>query len=61
MAKKDKKTGITQGDAQTYKDLGKEAGVPVRGPEAHPNRPHGKNPHIHVGPVDHIPVKPEVP
>jgi RHS repeat-associated protein len=59
MAKRDKKTGITPGDAQAYKDLGKEAGVPVRGPEDHPERPQGKDPHIHVGTVDHIPVEPE--
>jgi hypothetical protein len=61
MANRDKRTGITRGDAQAYKDLGKETGVPVRGPEVHPTRPHGKEPHIHVGPVDHIPVKPEKP
>ena len=47
----------------TYIDLNKEAGDKgftkkdsVRGPETHPNKAHGKNPHGHVGPVDHIPV-----
>ncbi len=59
MAKKDKRSGISSDDAAAYNELGKEAGVPVRGPEAHPDRPHGKDPHIHVGPVDHIPVQPE--
>lgn len=59
MAKRDKRSGVTPGDAQAYKELGKEVGVPIRGPEVHPNRPHGKEPHIHVGPVDHIPVRPE--
>ena len=61
MAKADKRTGVTPADAQAYKALGKEAEVPVRGPEVHPNRPYGKDPHIHVGPVDHIPVKPVKP
>lgn len=44
---------------KAYKDLGKEAGVPVRGPESHPGRPMGQQEHIHVGPVNHIPVKPD--
>jgi hypothetical protein len=56
MAKRDKHLGISTDDAQAYKQLGDEVGVEVRGPEAHPGRPYGKNPHIHVGPVDHIPV-----
>ena len=58
MAKGDKKVGISEKDAEAYKELGKEAGIRVRGPEVHPNRPVGKIPHIHVGPVDHIPVVP---
>lgn len=62
MAKKDKKMGMTADDMQAYKDLNKELPDPfpsnkVRGPEIHPNRPHGKEPHGHVGPVDHIPIK----
>jgi RHS repeat-associated protein len=56
MAKRDKRAGISRGDADAYKDLGNEVGVPVRGPEVHPGRSFNK-PHIHVGPVDHIPVK----
>jgi hypothetical protein len=59
MAKADQKTGISAGDAGAYKELGKEAGVPVRGPESHPGRPYGEDMHIHVGPIDHIPIKPE--
>ena len=63
MAKKDKKTGITEADAQAYKDLNKELPDPfredgpgsVRGPEQHPNRNY-TDWHIHVGPVDHIGV-----
>ena len=49
--------GVTPEQADILKDWGKEFGVPVRGPEVHPGRPFGKDPHIHVGPVDHIPVK----
>jgi RHS repeat-associated protein len=53
------KGGVNPADAQTLLDWAKEYKVkPVRGPESHPNRPHGKTPHIHVGPVNHIPVKP---
>lgn len=33
-----------------------EYGVRFRGPEAHPGRKFGARPHIHVGPVDHIPI-----
>jgi hypothetical protein len=58
MAEADKKVGISKEDAEAYKELGKGAGVPVRGPEARPDRPFGKNPHIHVGPVNHIPLLP---
>jgi len=63
MAKGDKKTGMTSGDMQAYKDLNK--GLPdsfptnkVRGPEAHSSgAPSSQSPHGHVGPVDHIPIK----
>jgi len=53
---------MTSGDTQAYKDLNKELPDPfpsnkVRGPEAHPKRKHGKNPHGHVAPIDHIPIK----
>jgi RHS repeat-associated protein len=53
-----RKGGLSPAEAEALLDLAKEAGVePVRGPETHPDRPQGKDPHIHVGPVDHIPVK----
>ncbi len=63
MAQADKKAGITTGDMQAYKDL--NAGLPdpfdskqVRGPEAHlSGAPTSQEPHGHVGPVDHIPIK----
>jgi uncharacterized protein RhaS with RHS repeats len=64
MAKKDKKTGITEKDMEAYKELNKQLDDPfpkdaVRGPEAHPERksPSSQQDHGHVGPVDHIPVK----
>jgi hypothetical protein len=62
MARKDKKTGMTSGDMQAYKDLNKDLPDPfpsdrVRGPEAHAGRGHGSKPHGHVGPVNHIPIK----
>ncbi len=69
MAKMDKKTGgITEGDMDAYKQLNKELPDPypsnkVRGPESHPSAkaPTSQQPHGHVGPVDHIPVKPDDP
>lgn len=40
-------------------DDARKAGLPARGPEVHPNRPGpaSNQPHIHVGPVNHIPVR----
>jgi hypothetical protein len=66
MAQRDKKTGMTESDMQAYKDLNDELPDPfpagqVRGPETHPGRGHGSKPHGHVGPVDHIPIKPDAP
>jgi len=72
MAKGDKRTGMTSGDMQAYKDLNKGLPDPfpttpgnqaVRGPEVHPLRTPdstpgpGQSPHGHVGPVSHIPIK----
>jgi len=54
------KGGVSEEEAKTLVDWGKEVGFPgSRGPEAHPDRPFGQNPHIHVGPVNHIPVCPK--
>ncbi len=52
--------GLTQGDAETLREWAKEYGLPSRGPEIHPNRPGwaGENPHVHIGPVNHIPIVP---
>jgi len=68
MAKRDKRTGMTGGDMQAYKDLNKALPDPFRsnqvhGPEAHPLRTPNSPPgpgqtlHGHVGPVNYIPIK----
>jgi Pretoxin HINT domain len=50
-----KKGYLTPGEWATVKGWGDELGFAVcRGPERHPNRPHGKNWHGHIGPIDHI-------
>jgi RHS repeat-associated protein len=65
MAKQDKKRGITEEDMHAYKDLNRELPDPfpesqVRGPEAHGSGlPSSTQPHGHVGPVDHIPIRPK--
>jgi RHS repeat-associated protein len=48
--------GVTRPEADILRDWANEVALPFRGPEAHPGRAHGANPHIHVGPVNHIPV-----
>jgi len=53
----ERRGGVTAAEALVLEQLAKEAGVPFRGPEVHPNRPHGRKPHIHLGPVDHLPIK----
>jgi RHS repeat-associated protein len=63
MAKTDKKTGITKADMDAYKDLNRHLSDPfptdkVRGPEAHKSgAPSSQQPHGHIGPVNHIPIK----
>jgi len=71
MAKADKQAGgITRGDMKAYKELNNGLPDPfpedqVRGPEMHRLRTPaskpgaGQQPHGHVGPVDHIPIKDE--
>lgn len=54
LAKAAKRTGVSSEDAETLLKWADEYNVPGRGPEVHPNRPFGKNEHIHIGPVDHI-------
>jgi len=68
MAKTDKKLGgMSKGDMEAYKELNKTLPDPfpankVRGPESHSSGlPSSQQPHGHVGPVDHIPIKDQTP
>jgi RHS repeat-associated protein len=64
MAKEGKATGgITASEAENLKGFAKEAGVKTEGPHSHSKRPAptSKAKHMHVGPVNHIPVKPDTP
>jgi RHS repeat-associated protein len=56
LAKQGQRTGVTPQEADQLLQWAKETGVPARGPEVHPGRPFGQFPHIHIGPIDHIPV-----
>lgn len=53
-----KNGGLTPEEADQLLQDAQNAGLPSHGPESHPNRsaPTSKQTHIHVGPVDHIPV-----
>lgn len=58
LAKQAKRTGVSPTDAKTLLNWADEYKVkPAHGPEIHPNR-NVDFEHIHVGPVDHIPVNP---
>lgn len=71
MAKADKKAGgVTRADMKAYEELNQGLPDPfpadiVRGPEVHPLQSPGskpgprQEPHGHVGPVDHIPIRDE--
>lgn len=48
--------GLSEAEAEELVKKAREAGLPARGTETHPDHPHGKIPHIHVGPVNHIPI-----
>lgn len=51
---------VTNEEADTLVEWGKEVGFDeeiARGPESHPDRKFGKYKHIHIGPVNHLPVK----
>ncbi len=56
IAKEAKRNGLSPEDAEVLREWAEEYDVPFRGPEAHPGRGFGSQPHIHVGPVNHIPV-----
>ena len=63
MAQADAKVGVTRADMATYQELNHNLPDPfpsnkVRVDEGHPGRStHSQQPHGHVGPVDHIPIK----
>lgn len=56
LARDANRTGTTPAQANTLLQWAAEYGVPGRGIESHPGRPHGQYPHIHIGPINHIPV-----
>ncbi|QOY91372.1 RHS repeat-associated core domain-containing protein [Paludibaculum fermentans] len=57
LAKQFKRRGLNSQEVDIMRDWAKEYGVYFRGPEAHPNR-NFTIPHVHIGPIDHIPVRP---
>jgi len=58
LAKEAKKRGgLSADEAEALVELGNSVGLPSRGPESHPNRTVGKDPHVHVGPIGHIPIR----
>lgn len=58
LAKLAKKTGVSAAEADILREWANELGLMFRGPEAHPGRGFGALPHIHLGPIDHIPFHP---
>ncbi len=57
LAQEAKTRGLSQSEAENLVEMGRQVGFEnSRGPETHPNRHVGKDPHIHIGPVRHIPV-----
>jgi RHS repeat-associated protein len=64
LAKEGKQLGgLSADEGQALRELADEQGLPYRPGlsepyETHPGRPYGKIPHIHVGPVSHIPILP---
>lgn len=62
LAKQAKRKGVSPDEGKILRDWADEYGVNYRPDlnkawEAHPNRGFGANPHIHIGPVNHIPVR----
>jgi molybdopterin biosynthesis enzyme len=58
LAKQAQRTGLSPAQADVMRQWAQEHGLLFRGPEVHPGRPFGQFPHVHIGPIDHIPVKP---
>ncbi len=57
LAKQAKRDGASREQAEIMRQWADEYDVRFRGVESHPGRPQGQFPHIHVGPVNHIPVR----
>jgi RHS repeat-associated protein len=58
LAKEAKRmNGISPEEAQALLEWAIEYNIAGRGPESHPGRPYGNTPHIHIGPINHIPVE----
>jgi hypothetical protein len=56
-AKQYANTGIDEQDAEALAGLGDEAGLRCRGPEKHEKGRLRNRWHIHIGPINHIPLK----
>jgi RHS repeat-associated protein len=57
LAKEAKQAGnLSPEDAQSLQDWADELNIESHGPESHPNRNFDIE-HIHIGPIDHIPIK----
>ena len=56
-AKQYANTGIDEQDAEALAGLGDEAGLRCRGPEKHEKGKLRNRWHIHIGPINHIPLK----
>jgi hypothetical protein len=56
LAKAAKRSGLSTIDAQTLLDWAEEYGLDSKGGYIHTHDWAGMTPHIHIGPVDHIPV-----
>jgi uncharacterized protein RhaS with RHS repeats len=50
------KGGLTEDEARALIEQAREVGLRARGPEAHEGRGFGSRPHIHIGPINHIPI-----
>jgi RHS repeat-associated protein len=57
LAKEAQRRGATRSEARILREWSNEYGLASRGPESHSGRRFGSQPHLHVGPVNHIPVR----
>lgn len=57
IAKEAKRNGLSPEEAEALQEWAEEYNISFRGPESHPGRGFGKNPHYRLGPVNHIPTK----